>query len=210
MADPSDPPGFLAVVTVDQRRSRSSPDLVDGLLDEIAATVPESAVLRGFERTAGDEVQGVLASPGDLVDLVLRLVRTGSWRTGIGLGPVRRPLPASTRAGAGPAFEHARAAVDHAKQVTEGVAVSGPDGAATRSAEAVLQLLAAIVQRRTPQGWEAVDLVAGGLTQAAAAGRLGVTRQAVRQRLHAALWQHEHAVRPVAAELLARAAAVAA
>ena len=84
-----------------------------------------------------------------------------------------------------------------------------PDAEASRPAEAVLQLLAAVVQRRTSPGWEAVDLVSAGLTQAAAAERLGISRQAVGQRLHAALWPHEQAVRPVVADLLSRAAGAA-
>ena len=209
MAALSEPPAVLAVVTIDQRRSRTSPDLVDGLLAELAGPGPAARAVLGFERTAGDEAQGVLGFPSDVVDLALRLVRAGTWSTGVGLGPVRRPLPASTRSGAGPAFEQAREAVQRAKRRVEGVAVAGPDAEATRRAEAVLQLLAAVVQRRTPQGWEAVDLVSAGLTQAAAAERLGVSRQAVGQRLQAALWPPEQAVRPVAADLLSRAAGAA-
>jgi phage-related baseplate assembly protein len=201
-----DPSGFLAVVTIDQRRSRTSPDRVESLLADLAGSGTAAATVLRFERTAGDEVQGLIGSPAELVELVLWLVRAGSWSTGVGLGPVRRPLPDSARAGAGPAFEHARAAVERAKRHVEGVAVAGPDAAAARHAEAVLQLLAALVQRRSPQGWQAVDLVGAGLTQVAAARRLGVSRQAVGQRLQAALWPHEQSVRPVAADLLARAA----
>ena len=204
-----DPSGFLAVVTIDQRRSRTSPDRVESLLADLAGSGTAAATVLRFERTAGDEVQGLIGSPAELVELVLWLVRAGSWSTGVGLGPVRRPLPDSARAGAGPAFEHARAAVERAKRHVEGVAVAGPDAAAARHAEAVLQLLAALVQRRSPQGWQAVDLVGAGLTQVAAARRLGVSRQAVGQRLQAALWPHVQSVRPVAADLLARAAGAA-
>jgi DNA-directed RNA polymerase specialized sigma24 family protein len=72
----------------------------------------------------------------------------------------------------------------------------------------VLTLLAAVVQRRTPQAWKAVELVTAGLTLSEVAARLGVTRQAVGQRLGTALWHQEQAARPVAARLLAGAGGV--
>jgi hypothetical protein len=45
-----------------------------------------------------------------------------------------------------------------------------------------------------------------GRTQADAAGELGISRQAVGQRLAAGLWDLERDLRPTAARLLARAA----
>jgi hypothetical protein len=72
-------------------------------------------------------------------------------------------------------------------------------------AQAVLAALAAVVRRRSPAAWAAVDLVTAGRTQAAAAAELGVSRQAVGQRLTAAAWDLESELRPTAARLLARA-----
>ncbi|MCW2701062.1 MAG: uncharacterized protein JWQ45_2597, partial [Blastococcus sp.] len=83
------------------------------MLPRLNQAVP---TLLAFERTAGDEFQGVLAEADDVVDTVLELVRLGGWSIGVGAGPVQTPLPASTRAGAGPAFLSARRAVDAAKQ----------------------------------------------------------------------------------------------
>ncbi|OMQ15094.1 hypothetical protein A7K94_0211915, partial [Modestobacter sp. VKM Ac-2676] len=88
------------VVTVDQRASRRAPDRVPAAL---RALVGVPVVLR-FERTAGDEFQGLLDDPAAVVEVVRRLVREGDWSIGIGTGSVQWPLPASTRAGAGPAF----------------------------------------------------------------------------------------------------------
>lgn len=198
----------MFVLTVDQRRSRRSPDRVDvalARLEGLAATGLVAAPVRGFERTAGDEFQGVLADAGSVVTLVLDLVRDGGWHVGVGAGPVDEPLPRTTRAGRGPAFAHARDAVEAAKRTPDHVAVRGPDDAAAREADAVLALLAAVVARRSEPAWEAVDLVAAGRTAGEAAAKLGVTRQAVSQRLAAGLWQQERAARPVAARLLAAA-----
>lgn len=193
----------MFVLTVDQRHSRRDSDRVDALLRWLAAR--DETFLRPFERTAGDEVQGILERPEDVVSLALALVRQDVWSIGIGAGPTNRPLPPSTRAGSGPAFALARDAVNRAKSRPGGVVVIGPSAAAARHAQAVLDLLAAVVARRTPQGWEAVDLAASGLNQVEIAARLGVSKQAVSQRLRAAEWHLEPEGRLVAAHLLSAA-----
>lgn len=190
----------MFVLTVDQRGSRRDDDRVEDLLRSSSSTV----VVRAFERTAGDEVQAVLDDAGELVRTTLALVRDGHWSVGIGIGPVSQPLPDSTRAGRGPAFERARTAVERAKSAPTHLAVEGA-GSDGSDAQAVLDLVALLVQRRSAQGWAAVELVEAGHTQAEAAQRLGVTPQAVSQRLRAAGWQPEQAGRQVAATLLHRA-----
>ena len=52
----------------------------------------------------------------------------------------------------------------------------------------------------------AIAEVSAGRTQAQAAAALGITRQAVGQRLAAGQWDLERELRPTAARLLARAA----
>jgi hypothetical protein len=191
------------VLTVDQKGSRRGPDRVGDVLRELNEAVP---TLLPFERTAGDEFQGVLAEPAEVVDLVLRLVRAGGWSIGVGAGPVHTPLPPSTRAGAGPAFLCARRAVDAAKQRPSRVAVRGAVSADAGDAQAVLSALAVLVDRRSEQAWEAISLISDGRTQAQAATSLGISRQAVGQRLAAGLWGLERELRPTAARLLTRAA----
>jgi hypothetical protein len=191
------------VLTVDQRASRRSPDRVPEVLRRLNSAVPS---VLGFERTAGDEFQGMLADPDDVVEVVLQLARSGEWSIGVGAGPVQTPLPQSTRAGAGPAFVSARRAVDAAKQRATRLAVRGAAPADAGDAQAVLTALAVIVERRSDQAWEAIALVGAGRTQADAAAELGISRQAVGQRLAAGLWDLERDLRPTAARLLTRAA----
>ncbi len=193
---------WVVVVTVDQRGSRSGPDLVEALLADLNDPRRARTRVLGFERTAGDEVQGVLGDPAAAVDLALGLAATGSWSVGLGTGAVQSPLPRSTRAARGPAFENARRAVERAKTGAEPVAVRGPDEATADQADALLQLLAAVVRRRSPAGLEVCALLAQGLTQREAAERLGVSKQAVSQRAQAALWTQEVRVRPLAARLV--------
>jgi hypothetical protein len=187
------------VLTVDQRHSRRGHDRVEDLLGWLAH---QPGVVRGFERTAGDEVQGVMDDAAAVVNVVLGLVRRGEWSVGVGAGPVREPLPASTRAGSGPAFELARKAVEQAKSSPSLLAVRAPDRDRAIAAQAALDLLASVVQRRTDPGWEAVDLISRGATQTEIAEALGITKQAVSQRLRAATWAPEMAGRDLAAQLL--------
>jgi hypothetical protein len=191
------------VLTVDQRAGRRGPDRVAGVLRRLADGVP--TVVR-FERTAGNEFQGVLDDPAVVVDVVLRLVREGGWRIGVGAGPVQTPLPDSTRAGAGTAYLCARRAVAAAEQRSVRLAVRGAVPPDAVDAQAVLSALAVVVQRRSAQAWEAIELVGNGRSQAHAAGSLGISRQAVGQRLAAGLWELERELRHTAARLLTRAA----
>lgn len=214
----------MLVLTVDQRDSTRRGDLVPVVLERLEALAGRrgersSGLVLPFERTVGDEVQAVLSSDDRgsrlAVEVVLALLRDGGWSVGVGAGPVDEPLPDVSRAGSGPAFVRARAAVERAKGRGSAVpvAVVGPDeepGATIAAdAEAVLRLLGAVAARRTEAGWEAIDTLAGqagrGAPQRATARALGVSEQAVSQRLRAALWAEEEAVRPLAARLLAAA-----
>jgi hypothetical protein len=191
------------VLTVDQRASRRGGDRVPDALELLNRSVP---TVLSFERTAGDEFQGVLAEPDDVVGVVLQLVREGGWSIGIGAGAVQTPLPRSTRAGTGQAFLSARRAVEAAKQRPTRLAVRGAVPPDAGDAQAVLSALAVVVERRSEPAWEAIALVDTGRTQAEAAAELGISRQAVGQRLAAGLWDLERDLRPTAARLLSRAA----
>jgi hypothetical protein len=198
------------VLTIDQRASRRRGDRVPELLDALPGPGSPGVVL-AFDRTVGDEVQGVLDDADAVVDVVLTAARLGEWSVGVGVGPVHEPLPASTREGSGAAFVRAREAVERAKRRAGDlpVAVVGadqaPGAARAADAEAVLRLLAGVAARRTDAGWEVVDLLREGLSQRAAAQRLGVSGQAVSQRVRASMWPEEAAARPLAARLLEEA-----
>ena len=172
-----------AVLTIDQRGS--SQDAATDRVPETLQALADVAMLRGFERTAGDEFQGVLDDPGVLTTVVERLLREQSWNIGIGFGEVEEPLPESTRAGRGPAYLHAREAVTSAKSAPWRLRVAGDDPG-VRALETTLWLWAAVLNRRTPRGWEVADLVDTGATYEQVASRLGVTQSAISQRAQAA------------------------
>lgn len=199
----------MFVMTVDQQGSRRVGDRVESLLELLVpeTTGPGSGAVRAFERTVGDEVQAVLEDAGRTVDLALLVLRHGGWSVGVGAGPVDEPLPESARAGSGAAFVLARRAVERAKSrlrpVPLAIEAAVPDRG--QDCEAVLTLLAGIRARRTPAGWAVVDAVTAlgpDAAQEKVAERLGISQQAVSQRLRTAMWSEEVAVRPVAARLL--------
>ena len=195
------------VLTADQIDSRRHGDLVDATLTQLASV----RTRRPFLRTVGDELQGLLGEPASVVDAILILMRAEQWHIGLGLGPVTEPVPAETRSARGPAFLCARLAVEEAKGESSHlrlIAAREVDHEAT-DAETVLRLLAAVRSRRTASGWQAVDLVREGRTHGEVSATLGITRQAVGQRLQAAQWSVEEATIPTLGRLLARAEQVA-
>lgn len=196
--------GVVYVLTIDQRASRTVGDLVPGLLAELNRQPRRTGLLRRFERTAGDEVQGVLSVAAPTVDIVVELLRTDAWSIGLGVGEVVEPLPRSTRAGQGDAFVNAREAVTRAKSSQHHVNVVGTEAHAAEQVETVIWLLAAVLRRRTERGWEVADLLAEGLTRREVGLKLGISQSAVTQRAQAAGVVEEQRARLLAAELLDR------
>jgi hypothetical protein len=210
----------MFVITADQIDSRNDRDRANGLLEVLRGQFGNAFVLPP-DQTSGDEVQMLLADARTALEVLLVIHRTGYWSIGLGIGPVRAPLAASTRQSAGEAFIAARDAVTRAKRADARFALTtGPseavdddgsetflDGASDAALtgdeiEALLSMLLLLRQRRTREGWEAADLLATGLSQAEVAAELGISTAAVSQRIKAALWRVEQAARPALVRLL--------
>ncbi|GLB64244.1 hypothetical protein NCCP2495_21230 [Dietzia sp. NCCP-2495] len=221
----------MYVLTIDQRHSRTSRDRVPRLLEALA----EVPCVAAFERTAGDEVQGLLDDPAAVRAALLIALRDGEWHCGVGVGEVDDDsFSTGTRAGRGPAYLAAREAVEAAKSLTGSVAVrvpadpgegsgtgnttpdsaaeaTGGDSAAAWAAdcEAVWTLVAGLVLERTEAQWRAVDAVDRSPTQAAAAEELGITPTSVAGALRLSHIREERAAYPALDRLLAGAHAAA-
>lgn len=204
------PEAFTFVVLADQVDSRSGADRVPAALDALAGL----DFVLPFERTAGDEVQGLSGDPAAVVAAVLRLTRLDGWRLGIGAGTVETPLPDSTRAARGGAYLAARTAIGASRHAPTGLALAldpavGVDrygeviGTAS-DAEAALWLLRSVLARRSAEGWELMDLLDQGLSNAEAAARLGISASAVSQRLGRAARQEVLRGAALCVHLLAR------
>lgn len=169
----------MFVLTIDQRGSTSDIDRVPSLLEEVAPLTTSGT----FERSVGDEIQGVVQDPVEAVAIALHALRREHWYVGIGVGQVDIPLPQSPREGSGPAFVAARHAVERAKAAaghvplavlpgmplrteTDSARSDGarPDGArnaqavaACANSEAVLRLIGRLIQERSEAQWKVVD-----------------------------------------------------
>lgn len=203
----------MYVVTIDQRRSRSSADRVPALLDALGGI----STAAPFERTAGDEVQGLLGDPGEVRAALLVALREGDWHCGVGAGDVDdESYSSGTRAGRGDAYIAARDAVDAAKGLPGSVAIRVADDPGTRDeagsatawaadCEAVWALVAPLVLGRTEAQWRVVDAVDRSPTQVAAAEELGIAPASVTGALRLSRIREERAAYPVLDRLLAGA-----
>lgn len=198
----------MFVLTMDQRGSRTHGDRVPQILDMLSGFT----TVLPFERSVGDEVQGLLADPGTVVEVAARVLREKDWYVGIGVGPVDLPLPQTPREASGGAFVAARDAVEAAKKTGERVPlrVRAADPAAAEwaaAAEAVLVLLGDVVRNRSEAEWRVLDTqaAAAGATQKELAAQLGITPQAVSKAIQRSGSQEERNGRQAAALLLRHA-----
>ena len=169
----------MYIMTIDQRGSRAHADAVPGLLEELTRV----ETVRDFERTIGDEVQGVLDS-AEQVALAVRLMAAQTrWHIGIGIGPVETPLPASTAAGRGEAFYAARRAVEAAKSAPAHLVLDGPTplGEEMTLAQSALRLMVWTLENIRSQSRRYIEhrLDHPESTQADIAAHFDVSQQAV-------------------------------
>ncbi|MBJ2120686.1 hypothetical protein I6N91_06785 [Arthrobacter sp. MSA 4-2] len=190
------------VLTINQRDSREVGDLVPELIRELRhlpTVVP-------FQRSVGDELQGVVDSARTAVDAALRAIRFRRWHVGIGVGGVLPPVPEHILDADGFGLVYARRAVNRAQKTGERIplAVEGPDAEIAGEAEAVLRLLGHLVYTRTDAEWKVLDLLTPGARgqQKLIAQELGISTQAVSKAVLRSHWMEEWATRPAAARLL--------
>ncbi len=146
-------------------------------------------------------VEDICANVDDataVTNLTMALLADGEWAIGIGVHPgpqefgVRRIATAALRTSARPGVVKVRVQVPGT--TTEAVDISS-----------AFALLAHVLHKRTPEGREATSLVRSGLNQNEAAVELGISKQAISQRLQAAGWAAEQAGWQLAVHLLERA-----
>lgn len=197
---------LLAQTRTAARMDGSEPARGPEYREAIAALSGRPGMVRAVVSTP-EGLLGLVDDPTTAVDLVLEALRRPGWCVGVGAGPLDEPLPKDARDASGPAMTLAAQALRASRSRSRAIptAVRGVDRLRAEDAEAVLVALASLGVRRSPEGWAAIDATRrAGVrhTQAEAARALGVSQQAVSQRLTAAQWAAEAAARPVAARLL--------
>ncbi|MDO5726963.1 MAG: hypothetical protein Q4Q03_03455 [Bowdeniella nasicola] len=173
----------MFVLTADQRSSRTSPNRVPEaltLLRDVTTVCP-------FERTIGDEFQGILTRADALVTSLITLTRSGGWHIGVGLGTVDTPIAATARTADGPALRAARIAVDEAKKAGSAVfrTEDRTGTQASMQAQAMWRLMATILSARTDRQWH-ISALADSASGVEIAKAEQVSPQAISRVLRAA------------------------
>ncbi len=167
----------MFVINADQRDSRSNPDRVPALL----ASAAECSAVLPFERTVGDEVQGVFASGAEVLAALELILRSGRWSVGIGVGSAE--LAETPSASRGDAFVAARSAVETAKKRWQEIAVCSPAGV-VEPAQTLAGLTGYWIEKASDRQWEVLSL-ARSHTQRQVAEQLQISQQAVSDSLRA-------------------------
>ncbi|MCF4006627.1 MarR family transcriptional regulator [Corynebacterium uropygiale] len=168
-----------------------------------------AAALSTLQGVGEVEVLGVedicapVSSAEAVCDLVMALLSDGEWAISIGVFPGSESAEAAMSVATAALRRHARAGTVRA-------AVEHAPASAHQDIEAVFALLGQVLHKRTLEGREATSLVRRGLNQNEAARELGISKQAVSQRLHAAGWHAETAGWQLAVNILRRADSVSA
>lgn len=135
--------------------------------------------VHGFTILGVEDIRTRVDSAAALTDLVLALLSDNNWAIGIGIDTVAWCEESATRA------VGARAGQVKVRAATEGTEAF--------DIEATFALLAHVLSKRTLEGREATSLVRRGYNQNEAAEQLGISKQAMSQRLQAAGWVAESA-----------------
>lgn len=169
-----------------------------------------------FRMLGVEDICAAIDSPEALCDIVMALLSDGSWAIGIGIVP-----GVSAAEGDDEDIERARQAATaslpgRTRPAGVWVRVEDPDipGRVLRTSDgsdisATFALIGHVLSKRTLEGREATSLVRSGLNQNEAAAELGISKQAMSQRLQAAGWQAETAGWQLAVNLIRRAAGAA-
>lgn len=152
----------------------------------------------GFRPVGVEDIHSLLSSPRSLANVAMALLSDGDWAVGIGIARSKEEaldqaavaLPTSARRG-----------------VVYTSIIPDPPGTASQDISAVFAMLSHVLIKRTTEGREATALVRRGWNQNEAARTLGISKQAMSQRLQAAGWHAEMAGWQLAVNLLTAAEA---
>lgn len=170
------------------------------LVNRSAAALSTLNGVGEFELLGVEDICAIVDTPTAVCDLAMALLADGDWAIGIGVIPGDSAEESQVKKTAGSALKGAsRAGQVYAKVGVRGRASQASDIAAT------FALLGFVLHKRTVEGREATSLVRSGLNQNEAAEELGISKQAMSQRLQAAGWSAEMQGWQLAVNLLDRA-----
>ena len=154
----------------------------------------------GFEVLGVEDIRSQVADAEAALNLIMALLSDGNWAIGLGIADGSdnsAPSDASATAtdAVGTRAGQVRVIVDRQNATTEAADIA-----------ATFALMSHVLHKRTYEGREATSLVRRGMNQNEAAATLGISKQAMSQRLQAAGWPAEQAGWQLALNLITRAA----
>lgn len=160
--------------------------------EHVAASATAMATLPGVEHSqviGVEDIQLTTAGAEATAQVILAFLSAGDWALGIGVGTSEELAIANSRASVAKKGGHTGA---RSRVLASDIA-------------AACTLLSFILARRSAEGREATSLMRQGLNQVQVAAELGVSKQAITQRLAAAGWEAEQAGWGLLVHLLERA-----
>lgn len=160
-----------------------------------------------FDVIGVEDICAVIDTPEAVADTTMALLSAGEWAVGIGIIPASvKAVDEQVKKLAGSALgTRARIGSVKVKVKAQRGGKEDADRWAADIASCFL-LLATVLSKRSAEGREATSYMRRGYNQNEAAEELGITKQAMSQRLQAAGWHAETAGWQLAVNLLARAA----
>lgn len=162
-----------------------------------------------FELLGVEDIRAHITNPTTTCDVVMALLAAGDWAIGIGVVPtVEAPDPEDEVQVA----LAKKTATDALRPTARSGAVkvrivgSKRDDARAFNISAAFTLMSQVLTKRSFEGREATSLMRSGMNQNEAAAELGISKQAMSQRLQAAGWQAEQSGWQLAVNLLDHAA----
>ncbi|MDO4908513.1 MAG: helix-turn-helix domain-containing protein [Corynebacterium sp.] len=153
-----------------------------------------------FTLLGAEDMVTIVESPEAMANTTMALLSVGDWAIGLGI----TSSPSAERAQTVAAQALGRTA--RPGTVRARLDARGPEAKSMAADIAgAFIMISFILAKRTDEGREATSLMRGGLTQNEAAAELGITKQAMSQRLQAAGWAAEQAGWNLAVHLIERA-----
>lgn len=216
--------GMFAVHASYRGRSRRRADYVR----DVASALEQSSMVDAIYAKGVEDFVCVTTGPEDTGGLVLSLLQAGDFAISIGAvvgaeqlildddasdeateesaeeAELRRETIAAAQRAMKPAAKAGSVAVRVEKAGPGGVLAPGRAADIAEDITSAFTLLAHVLGRRTEEGREATALLRAGHLQSEAAQIVGISKQAMSQRLHAAGWHAEQAGWSLAVHMLAR------
>lgn len=179
----------MYVITADQKKSRKTGE--DAVPRALRILAHVRTVLP-FERTVGDEIQGVVADANEALKAIKLLANLGQWHCGLGIGEAEIAGITSTTEGTGKAFINARKAVERAKKNPYGFALhTGKNSEIASSLQALIRTKCMLITQRTERQKQIIALREAAPSATAVAEETGVSKAAVSKVLKASNWELE-------------------